>query len=253
MRLLLAALIIAALLIAGCVMTGDDGTPSPSGVKKTVTPKATVTPKTTVKATVKASVKASPTPKATEIVGPITTPRCLMTAQPWLGAGPYENSMSVTFENLPENVTNASVKCAKAEKAHNETIIESNLIFKCKYPQVWTQTNEVASATAGKASCSANVVIDPLPGPEISNVIHSFVNQTAVRITWLTAPAANGSIKYGITSAMTTAKNETADWITNHDIVISKLSINKTYYYQVTSCAKNKGCSQSSTAVFQVT
>jgi hypothetical protein len=118
---------------------------------------------------------------------------------------------------------------------------------------VSTQTNELASATAGKASCNVSIVIDPKPGPEIFNINQSFINQTAVAVTWTTNPASNGSINYGTTSEMSTAKNETIDWLASHYVVISRLTINSTYYYRVTSCAKNEGCSQSGIYTFKVT
>jgi len=249
MRLLLAALIVSSLVIAGCVVTGDNEAGGISIFGKSAVAASTSNPTTTatsaVKATPKASVKPTPTPS------PKAKPSCFMTADPWVQTGPFTNTVSALVENIPVNITNATFKCTRAEKAHNETIANNRVVVKCKYPQVWEQTNEIASMTAGSASCNTTVVIDPKLGPEINNLDYTTVNQTAVRMTWLTPVPANGSISYGTSGTnLGSIKNESTAWITSHTVTLASLSANTTYYYAVTSCIKNGGCTKSGIAAF---
>jgi hypothetical protein len=70
--------------------------------------------------------------------------------------------------------------------------------------------------------------------PNITNVIASVLNTSAVMINWTTSVASNTSVNYGLTEALGTTQSIN-DAVTAHSITINNLLEGRTYYYNVTS------------------
>lgn len=254
MKKILFASILLALILAGCINLGGPA-PSPSVTPtQTATPEATITPTPTQEATVTptASATITPTPTVTPIPTVTPAPKCVMTALPELGTGPFESVISAAFENLPSGAVNASLKCSASANESNAEITLTGRAFKtCYYQAVSGQTIATASASAGGASCTVSITINPKPGPDVSNIAYSLLNYSAVQITWNTNVEANGSIDYGTTTSFGSSKNETASG-TAHSAVLTDLSASTVYYFRVVSCASG-GCTYSSSVSFTTT
>jgi len=85
--------------------------------------------------------------------------------------------------------------------------------------------------------------------PVISQVLNWSINQTAVKINWTTDLAANGSVKWGTTLALTGGEVSHTNELTKHNLNITTLSPNTLYYYNITSCTVG-GCTTSGTYNF---
>ncbi|MFH0923014.1 MAG: fibronectin type III domain-containing protein [Candidatus Micrarchaeota archaeon] len=243
--------ILCGLLLTGCINLGGTPDPTPS-YTPTPTEEATTTPEPTQIPTVTptAAPTVTPTTISTTTPSPTTTasPKCIMTALPEIGIGPLESVISASFENIPSDVVTATLKCSASANESTTDITTTGRAFKtCYYQQVSDQTAATASASAGGASCSVLITINPKPGPEVSNITYSLLNYSAVRITWNTNVESNGSIEYGTSTSFGSSKNETTTG-TSHQVVLTDLSAGTPYYFRVVSCAG--GCTYSASVSF---
>ncbi|MBN2142959.1 DUF2341 domain-containing protein [Candidatus Woesearchaeota archaeon] len=84
--------------------------------------------------------------------------------------------------------------------------------------------------------------------PVISSVSSDPGTQGA-RITWDTDESANSTVEYGNTTSLGILSGS-ATLTTSHDITITGLSTNTTYYYNVTSCDSSENCNTTGTYNF---
>jgi len=84
--------------------------------------------------------------------------------------------------------------------------------------------------------------------PVISNVDVATTSSSAT-VTWTTDEPSNSSIEYGKTTALGTIKGDN-NLILSHSIVLTGLSANTKYYYEVTSCDISGNCNTTDILTF---
>ncbi|HEX9048392.1 MAG TPA: S8 family serine peptidase, partial [Verrucomicrobiae bacterium] len=101
--------------------------------------------------------------------------------------------------------------------------------------QITVQDGDLLTATYLDASNSSNIVatatIDAL-APAISGVT-CVPSYSTARINWSTTEAANATAQYGLTTPNRSVNAN--GWQTNHALILTGLTANTTYYYQVAS------------------
>ncbi|MBN9391142.1 MAG: IPT/TIG domain-containing protein [Chloroflexi bacterium] len=101
---------------------------------------------------------------------------------------------------------------------------------------------------AGTSTVSVTYTPD-LTQPVISN-ISAIPGLNQAQVTWTTNEAANGSVNYGTTTAMTSNASVSA-YTTNHAITLSGLITGTTYYYQVVSSDQSGNTATSAQSTFR--
>jgi PKD repeat protein len=81
-----------------------------------------------------------------------------------------------------------------------------------------------------------------IPAPIIFNVQAVGITNTSANITWGTDQAADSEVEYSIIMGLPTVINDAA-LVFNHNMLLSGLAPNTTYYYSVTSCNTFGVCS----------
>lgn len=84
--------------------------------------------------------------------------------------------------------------------------------------------------------------LEDLQAPKILNLQNSTTRFSAT-ITWDTNEDANETVEYGLTTSLGT-RIENATYALVHSVVISGLSSNQTYYYNVTACDRFGNCNE---------
>jgi len=85
--------------------------------------------------------------------------------------------------------------------------------------------------------------------PQISNLLVTSINTATQRITYDTDEAANATINYGLTTGLGTDENSFG-FVTNHEITLSLLTSNTTYFFNITSCDSSENCAINGTYNF---
>jgi cysteine-rich repeat protein len=90
-------------------------------------------------------------------------------------------------------------------------------------------------ASNNQATSGNGTFATPKPAvPVISNVAHTPLSQTSVRVTWDTTTASNSTVNYGLTTSYGTNQSD-GTLVTSHNIVILNIQKNTTYHYRVRS------------------
>jgi hypothetical protein len=108
-----------------------------------------------------------------------------------------------------------------------------------------------ASNTDGvESSKSESVFITTLTPdrtpPVISNLTHSRASSTSVSIKWITSEEANSSVKYGTQNNLNSTQS-LSGYSLNHEITITNLVNQTSYYYKVISCDQDGNCAERTT------
>lgn len=105
--------------------------------------------------------------------------------------------------------------------------------------------NATVNDSAGNYNSTETRVInlDTNP-PLISNVQNTSITAVSAKIIWNTDEVANSTLNYGVNTSLGTVITNSS-YTTNHSIILTGLSSNTTYYYNVTSCDWLNHCTTS--------
>ncbi|MFA6146198.1 MAG: DUF2341 domain-containing protein, partial [Patescibacteria group bacterium] len=113
-------------------------------------------------------------------------------------------------------------------------------------PQYVSQEVRVISTGGGSSA-----VLTDTTAPVISNVLTSNITENSATISWATNENANSLIDYGLTSTYTdTQHGGLSSFVTSHQTILSNLTKNTVYHYQVLSQDASGNLAQSADATF---
>jgi parallel beta-helix repeat protein len=102
-----------------------------------------------------------------------------------------------------------------------------------------------ANDTSGNQNSSrAYFTLDTLP-PAIVGLANGTVNSTAAAIHWTTTEASTSQVHYGINQSNLSLSATNSSLVTVHNVTLTGLSPNATYYYNATSCDAYGNCNTS--------
>ena len=91
------------------------------------------------------------------------------------------------------------------------------------------------------ASTSERVVVVDTTAPIITNENATSITSSSANIVWNTDENANSSVNYGTNTGLGNIEDESS-FVTSHSIILSGLTANTLYYYNVTSCDAAENC-----------
>ncbi|MBD3310670.1 hypothetical protein GF351_05635, partial [Candidatus Woesearchaeota archaeon] len=144
----------------------------------------------------------------------------------WTAGDTVDNSLFCEV-NVDGNVNGSVI--SPAGQWRNFTI--QGLTAHSTYLWNVTCTDDTGNSNTSEARI---INIDRL-GPGILNVRNSSISAGKAIITWDTDEAANASVKFGSTTAMTDGSNSSALFNYSHSLWIGELASSTIYYYNVTS------------------
>ncbi|VVB76376.1 Uncharacterised protein [Candidatus Tiddalikarchaeum anstoanum] len=146
------------------------------------------------------------------------------------------NPVNTTYSNKTQSVNISSSEAANIWYNWNGTnITYTNPIFVLFNEGINSITAYANDSVGNLNSTKTYFTIDTTP-PIISGVTNMSTTNISTLITWLTNEQGNSSVKYGINLSMMGGVVSNSSFVLNRSLLISGLSSNTTYYYNVTSC-----------------
>jgi len=144
-----------------------------------------------------------------------------------------------TTDELSDSVVNYGTTTALGSTESNAAMVTSHSVTLTDLLPETTYYFEVQSTDASENTATDDnngsyYTFPDTTAPIISNVASTDITDTTATITWTTDEPSDSVVNYGTTTALGNTESDPA-LVINHEIILSELTENTTYYYEVQS------------------